>query len=88
MSGHRKAWHSGSYQRQAAAVRARADADPATRCWRCGRTRAEHRSKWQAGHVIDGQVGGELRAECTPCNASAGAVRGNRMRVQGYDREW
>ena len=88
MSGSRKAWHSGSYQRRAALVRQRADADPRTTCWRCGRTKAEHGTAWQAGHEIDGQVDGELRAECTTCNASHGARRGNAMRVQAYDRQW
>ena len=88
MSGSKKPWHSGAYHKQAEAVRRRADADPTYRCWRCGRLKSEHGTAWQAGHVIDGQVGGELRGECTTCNASAGASRGNRMRVQGYDREW
>jgi hypothetical protein len=88
MSGERKPWHSGTYVKHAEAVRNRANADPTYRCWRCGRTRSEHGTAWQAGHVIDGQVGGELRAECTPCNTSAGATRGNRMRVQGVTRKW
>ena len=88
MSGARKPWHAGSYAKRAEQVRARADADPTTQCWRCGRTKAEHQSPWQAGHVIDGQTNGELRAECRPCNTSAGATRGNRMRVQGVTRQW
>ena len=88
MSGQRKPHHSGSYQRRADRVRQLAYANPATKCWRCSRTLAEHGTSWQAGHVIDGQVDGELRPECLPCNASAGAIRGNRMRVQGTTRRW
>ena len=84
----RKPWHAGSYARRAQAVRNAADANPATRCWRCGLTKAEHGRPWQAGHHLDGQIDGMLQAECERCNASAGAVRGNRMRTQGTTRRW
>lgn len=82
-----RAHHQGSYHRRAAVVRARAYADPTTRCWRCGLTLAEHPrhkagtpARWTAGHVIDGQVDGPLAPEASTCNASAGATYGNAKR--------
>lgn len=83
------------YERRAAALRARANADPRTRCEAvladgtiCGRTLAEHpphrtgrKATWQAGHVIDGQLGGALRPEASTCNNQAGGRLGlKRMR--------
>lgn len=77
-----------AYRRRAKQVRDAANADPLTRCWVCNRTKAEHGSTWEAGHVIDGHPHSELRAECKPCNASKGARRGNQMRNQGTTRTW
>lgn len=74
------AHHRGSYQVQAKRVRDRANADPTTLCWRCGQP-ARRGDPWQAGHVVDGSVGGALRAEHASCNASAGATLGNRRRI-------
>ncbi len=76
----------GTYQADSKAVRDQANADPNTRCWRCGRTIAEVRetnpkAQWDAGHVIDGQIGGPLKAECSPCNRGRGAAMGNRKRA-------
>ena len=73
------AHHRGTYHVASARVRAAAYANPLTRCWRCGRTLPEIRThkpkaKWTAGHLNDGQVGGPLAAECSPCNYSAGAT--------------
>jgi len=88
-------WHSGTHQTRAAAVVARADADPTTRCWQCGLTlehcRPHHDGKparWTAGHVIDGQIGGELKAECSPCNFTRGAAHGNGQRKQATTHTW
>ena len=64
----------GSYQRHAAAVRARAWADATTRCWKCGRTQAEHGRGWVAGHRHAGQVGGQLLPECRQCSDREGAA--------------
>lgn len=79
--------HRGDFDRRAKAVRIAAYADPDTRCQRCGRTLVEHpptrKGKppaWQAGHVIDGQVDGQLGPEVQSCNASAGARLGNAKR--------
>lgn len=79
--------HRGQYQQAAARVRARAYANPDTRCWRCGlrlHDHAPHRNgtpaRWTAGHVIDGLVGGPLLPESSTCNTSAGAAYGNRRR--------
>lgn len=66
-----KPWHQGDYRKRAARVRALANANPDTRCWRCGEL-ARPGDPWQAGHVIDGQIGGELRAEHRSCNIEAG----------------
>lgn len=77
--------HRGSYRVEARAVRLAAALDPTTRCMSCDMTLAQIRktkpqAKWTAGHVVDGQVGGELRAECSPCNYGRGASYGNRRR--------
>lgn len=71
------AHYRGSYHVDSKRVRDRANADPTTRCRRCGLTLAEirkvkPRAKWTAGHVVDGQPGGVLRPECSPCNYRAG----------------
>ncbi len=75
-----------AYTQTAARVRAQAYADPTTRCWRCDRTLAEvrtvkPRATWDAGHVNDGQIGGPLKAECSPCNRGHGAILGNTRRT-------
>lgn len=69
-----------AYTRAAQAVRDRAYANPDTRCWRCGRTRAEHRRPWHAGHIHDGLIGGPLAPECERCNTSAGGKLGAQRR--------
>lgn len=79
-----KRHYSGPYQVRARAVRRAANANPHTRCWRCGRTLAEHpphrngqRPRWQAGHVIDSDPTSPLAPEASTCNTSAGATYGN-----------
>lgn len=80
--GQNKRLWQGSYPRRAKAVRDAAYASPGTKCWRCGRTLAEHPphrsgrlSFWQAGHVIDGDPRSPLRAEASYCNQVAGGQR-------------
>lgn len=88
MTGKRgKPWHSGTYGRTAARIRANAYANPATRCWRCHRTLAEipphhtgQPARWTAGHIVDAQVNGPLAPECSPCATRTGAQRGNQLR--------
>ena len=82
----------GSYQRDARRVVAAANADPTTRCRRCGLTLAEHAphktgrpATWQAVHVNDGQIGGPLEPEASTCNVTAGARLG-RSRQLGNRR--
>lgn len=80
------AHYRGTYHVASARVRAAAYANPATRCRRCGHTLEEIRrtkpwARWQAGHVNDGEIGGHLQPECSPCNAAAGARLGNRRRA-------
>lgn len=83
------AHHRGSYPKRAAQVRAQANANPSTRCWQCGRTKAEHQREWTAGHVQDGVPTSPLLAECAHCNYSRGAQHGARQR-QGLQttRSW
>lgn len=78
--------HRGTFHVEGRKVRAAANADPTSRCWRCRLTLAQARARWgahvhwQAGHLRTGQAGGALRAECSHCNASHGATHGNRQR--------
>jgi hypothetical protein len=92
MPGKVRAHYRGDYARRAAAVRAAAYANPATVCWRCGLTleqirRTKPLARWEAGHVVDGQVGGLLRPEHSSCNRSAGAAYGNALR-EPRSRRW
>lgn len=88
MTGKRgKPWHGGTYQVQARHVRAAANANPDTRCARCGLTLTEGIARygqaggrWEAGHKVDSQVNGALQPEHATCNRSAGAAYGNRLR--------
>jgi len=79
-----------SYVKRSAAVRAHANADPSTTCWRCGLTleqvrRTKPHAKWDAGHLVDGDSSQPLRAECSSCNRSAGAIMGNAKRSSSFD---
>jgi hypothetical protein len=92
---HKRAHHRGTHQLRARAVVTAANANPNTRCGRCGLTLTQHTphrngkpATWQAGHVIDGQVNGELRPEASTCNESHGATLGNTRRVQATTRDW
>lgn len=86
--------HRGSFQVRSEKVRAAANRDPSTRCWRCGRTLWEVRMEkpdavWQAGHLVDGEVGGALAPECSPCNHRAGgALRAAQMRPARTPLSW
>lgn len=89
------AHYRGGYHVAARRVRQAANADPATTCWRCGRTLAEHKphktgkpARWMAGHIIDGQAGGPLLPEASTCNLEAGARYGNRKRQRVTSRNW
>ena len=91
----RRPHHAGSFQVRSAALRRAAYGNPATRCWRCRLTMAEilvkhPKARWTAGHLIDGQIGGQLAPECSPCNFSAGASMGNRLRKPrpNPSRQW
>ena len=78
-----KPYYQGSYKRRARAVRVAAYSDPHTKCWRCGLTLAEAQrikpsEAWDAGHVVDSEVGGVLLPEHASCNRAAGARMVNR----------
>ena len=79
--------HAGTYHVQSRKVRAAANANPDTRCWRCRRTLTEHPwtktgklPKWTAGHVedADGNLTGELAPEADVCNFTEGARKQQR----------
>ncbi len=97
MSGHKKPWHSGDYQHRARRVVQLAKLNPATRCWRCGLTLAEHKphrngrpARWTAGHTVDGDSSYPLAPEASTCNYSAGATHGNSQRLEGqpHSERW
>ena len=77
--------HRGTYHVRARQVRAAAYANPATQCWRCGRTLNQHKpgDRWTAGHIHDGDPNSPLLPEARSCNSSAGATLGNQRRNQG-----
>lgn len=83
-------WHRGpSYKRRARAVRMAAYLDPTTTCRRCGLTLAQRRithphDTWDAGHIVDGEIGGALVAEHASCNRSAG-IKARMAKYSGYD---
>ena len=73
----------GSYHVQSKRIRDAANANPNTRCWRCGLTlhqirQTKPKARWTAGHIIDGLPESPLAAECSPCNYGEGARLGNR----------
>ncbi len=87
--------YGGSYPKRARAVRDRANADPSTRCWRCGLTLAEAVKRWpdrpiswHAGHVVDGDSTAPLLPEHSTCNQRAGASFGNLARNPKGGRWW
>lgn len=95
MTGKGSAHHSGSYGVRARAVRDAANADPSTRCWRCGKTLAEARRMWpdrnvtwHAGHTVDGNSAFPLAPEHSVCNTSAGGVIGSKRRALRSSRKW
>ncbi len=94
MPARNRAHYRGAYPRQAAALRNAANANPNTRCWRCGLTLNQHAPHhngqpphWQAGHTTDGQPGGQLQPEASTCNTSAGATHGNTKR-EPHTEQW
>ena len=83
------------YKVRAKALRQRANADPLTRCWRCGRTLAEEQARqpgktvtWHAGHTVDGDNTAPLLPEHSTCNTSAGAIAGHAARTTKGNRWW
>lgn len=89
------AHYKGDYHQRSKRVRDAANANPLTVCQRCGRMAHEHPphkngkpGRWTAGHVIDGQVGGELGPEWSTCNLQAGARLGNRRSRGTTSRNW
>lgn len=103
MSGQRKPWHSGSFNRQARQMNQAAAADPTCTCWRDGLTLDQHPpgQRWTCGHVEDPAlyalhpspharyIDGRLCApEVSRCNYSNGATTGNTLRRPRNDSWW
>ena len=63
--------YDGDYARRAKACRDQANADPTTRCRRCGGL-ARVSDPWTAGHVVDGDPSSDLAPEHASCNYAAG----------------
>lgn len=87
--------HRGDYHVRSAQVRAAAYANPATPCWRCGRTLEQHPPtktgnppRWSAGHLRDGDPQSPLLPEVLSCNARAGAPIGNRSPLRRKSAAW
>ena len=88
------AHYRGSYETRARAIRRAAHMNPNTRCWRCGRTLAEHPPTrtgkpptWTAGHILDSNPNSPLAAEANVCNYAAGADLRNKGPVN-TTRTW
>lgn len=71
MPARNRAHYRGTYHVRARRVRDAANADPETRCWRCGDL-ARPGDPWQAGHVRDADPSSPLKAEHQSCNTLAG----------------
>ncbi len=78
--------HDWAHDQRSRALRARAYADPATCCWRCGRTLAQVKAAepmrqvvWHAGHT--GGRYDPLLPECSLCNLRASAAQTNARRA-------
>ena len=77
--------HKGTYLVRARALREAANADPSTRCWRCGGL-ARPNDPWTAGHVVDGDAASQLLPEHASCNYRAGRL----SQINGFktSRRW
>lgn len=91
----KKPWHKGAYDTQSRKLVAAARANPETRCWRCGRTLAEHRphrtgrpATWHAGHLIDSMVGSPLLPEASTCNTKASVQARRPRRARRTNLTW
>lgn len=80
MPGYDRSHYGWRHDQRAKQVRDAANANPLTRCWKCGLTLDQVRAKfpgrrvvWDAGHTIDGDPHCALLAECSPCNRGGGA---------------
>jgi len=84
-----KPWHRGRHNEWSRQLRAAWNANPDTRCARCGLTRTEGIAKWgkqgewEAGHKRPGTIAHstlDYQPEHRHCNRSEGAAMGNRNR--------
>lgn len=89
-----RAHYKGGYAVRARQVREAAYADPLTRCWRCGLTFGEFRSRfpgrhaaWHADHVVPGDPRSPLRAAHASCNTSEGSLNSHGLGLN-TSRRW
>lgn len=81
----------GDYPRRAKTVRDAANADPTTKCWRCGRTLIEHGpgDTWQAGHIRSSDPTSPLAPEARSCNIREMLHRRNHPeRAEPRSKQW
>jgi hypothetical protein len=94
--GYRKAQHHrGQHDKLSLICRTAWNANPATRCARCGLTRDEGIQQWgtnglwEAGHKVDGHRATSVhdyQPEHRRCNRSHGAAAGNAQREPHSER--
>ena len=88
--------HTGSFDRLGRILRAQANANPLTICWRCTRTLDQHPphkdgrpAYWTAGHVRDGDPTSPILPEASVCNFAAGTRLRNEMHAKSTpSRRW
>ena len=78
--------HDWAHDQRSRALRARAYAEPATTCWRCGLTLQQVKAANPTRHIVwhAGHTGGPhdpLLAECSLCNLRDAAARTNTGRA-------
>jgi len=84
--------YAGNYHVQARHIRDTANANPDTKCWRCGHTLADHPPHkngrppyWTAGHILDSDPNSPLAPEASTCNYQAG---GRQRHTQRTPNTW
>lgn len=92
----RPAHYLNGHDRRSRAARAAWTANPATTCYRCGRTLAAHPpvasdgrpQRWEADHATPGDPHSPLVPSATSCNRRHGAQHGNALRAEPHSESW
>jgi hypothetical protein len=89
-----KPWHRGKHNEWSRQLRNAWNANPDTRCARCGLTRAEgiakwgRQGEWEAGHRVASTTAhstADYQPEHAHCNRGEGAATVNTRRASGYN---